>query len=278
MATALLAPASEAGRLTAAFRAAQARRAAAIAALVAAYYRSRVDVEDPSSIDNWLRIMVPRILREHQIGAAQAALYANTLRRLEVPNAPTFSFTPSTSANEEQVKTSLMVVGPKAYSKRSADIRRLDEKQFTPADKQALLRELDKATEVKIAGAVARHAQNGARRTIQDGITEDPVALGYVRVTRDQPCYFCAMLASRGRVYEEGAFNDSDPRFTGPGDAKVHDHCQCHLKPVYLENDDYLERSRYFRDLWLEMSVGSSRDAILTFRRAYEAFLRSTAA
>jgi hypothetical protein len=223
--------------------------------------------------------MVPRILREHRIGAAEAALFANTLRRLEVPGAPAFTYTPSLAANEEQVRTSLEVVGPKSYTKRAADIRRLDEKQFDAADKAALIRELDKATEVKISGAVARHAQNGARHTIQEGLREDPVALGYVRVTRDEPCYFCAMLASRGLVYEEGAFDDSDPRFTGPGDAKVHDHCQCHLKPVYDgSKDDYLERSRYFRDLWLEMSTGSSRDAILTFRRAYEAFLRSTAA
>lgn len=278
MATALLAPATEAGLLTAAFRAAQARRAAAIAALVAVYYRTRVDVQDPESIEAWLRIMVPRILREHQIGANQAALFANTLRRLEVPGAPAFTFTPSSAANEEQVRTSLMVVGPKSYTSRVADIRRLDEKQFTATDKQALIRDLERATEVQISGAVARHAQNGARRTIQDGIREDPVALGYVRVTRDQPCYFCAMLASRGRVYEEGAFDDSDPRFTGPGDAKVHDHCQCHLKPVYLETDDYLERSKFFRDLWLEMSTGSSRDAILTFRRAYEAYIRSISA
>jgi len=277
VATALLAPATEAGLLTAAFRAAQARRAAAIAALVAVYYRTRVDVEDPSSIENWLRIMVPRILREHQIGASQAALFANTLRRLEVPDAPVFTFTAAPDANEDQVRTSLMVVGPKANTKQAADIRRLSEKQFTPADKAALIRDLERATEVKISGAVARHAQNGARHTIQEGIREDPVALGYVRVTRDQPCYFCAMLASRGRVYEEGAFDDSDPRFTGPGDAKVHDHCQCHLKPIYSDDDDYLKRSEYFRDLWLEMSTGSSRDAILTFRRAYEAFIRSTA-
>lgn len=273
----LVSPTSEAGRLTAAFQTAQSRRAATMAALVVAYYRTRVDVEDPSSIEAWLRIMVPRILREHNLSATQAALFANTLRRLEVPDAPRFSFTPSVGAVEEQVRRSLLVVGPEAYKRRAAVIRR--DPEISPVTKQALIRDLDKATETKIGGAVARHTQNGARQTISDGVKEDRVALGFVRVTRDEPCYFCAMLASRGLVFAEDSFDMSDPRFTGRGTAKVHDHCQCHLKPVYdRDGDDYLKRADYFEGLWREFSTGSTAEAIRTFRNGYNTTLSSVKA
>jgi hypothetical protein len=268
----LLAPASEAGRLTAAFQAVQARRAAAIAALVVAYYRTRVDVENPRSVDDWLRIMIPRIMREHNLSAQQAASFGSTLRRLEVPDAPPFSFTPATALNVEQIRTSLSVVGPTSYAKRSADIRRLDEKQFDARDKQAMLRDLNKATEVKIAGSVARHTQNGARETLLTNVAQDKTALGWVRVTRDKPCYFCALLAGRGLqkgyTYSEDSFEGSDSRFVGSGNAKVHDHCQCHIKPVYLKNDDYVQRAEFFEALYRE-----SDGSINGFRRVYDTLL-----
>lgn len=273
----LLAPTSDAGRLTVAFRSAQARRAAAIAALVAVYYRTRVDVNDPASIERWLEIMVPRILRQHDIAAAEAATFANALRRLEMPNAAPFTYEAKPGAVAEQIRTSLSVVGPTAYRNKAAEIRRLDEKQFSPTEKTAMLRDLDKATEVKILGAVARHTQNGARETIRDGIAKDKVALGYVRVTRDRPCYFCAMLASRGLTYARDSFDQSDPRFIGEGTAKVHDHCQCHLKPVYdRDADEYIKRSAFFEELWYQFSTGSTAEAIRTFRSGYTQWLAST--
>jgi hypothetical protein len=269
--TVLLTPATDAGRLTAAFQAAQARRAAAIAALVVAYFRTRVDVESPQSVETWLRIMIPRIMREHSLSAQQAALFGNALRRLEAPGATPFSFTPAPTLVEEQIRTSLEVVGVKSWSKQAADIRRLPEEQYTKPDKQAMIRELNKATEVKIAGATARHVQNGGRETLGRGVSQDKTALGWVRVTRDKPCYFCALLAGRGLqkgyVYTEGAFEDSNARFVGTGDAKVHDHCQCNIKPVYGRDDDYVKRAEFFHSLYLQASGAS----VSAFREIYEA-------
>lgn len=274
MATTLLAPATEAGRLTSAFRTVQARRAAALAALVVAYYRTKVQYDNPSSVDDWLRIMIPRIMREHDLQARQAATFGNALRHLEVPDAPAFTFTPSPALVEEQVRTSLLVVGPEAHNRKATEIKSLPDRTgqtgYAPHDKQALIREANRATEVKLVGAVARHTQNGARETILRGVNEDKVALGWVRVTRDKPCYFCALLAGRGLqkgyVYSEDSFEESDARFVGQGNAKVHDHCQCQIKPVYLKTDDYVDRAGFFEALYRE-----SDGSINGFRQVYEA-------
>ena len=279
----LPAPASSAGRLTSAYQAAQARRAAAIAALVVAYYRSRVKVESTSSIEAWLDAMVPRILREHNLSMTQAALFANSLRKLEVPDALEFRFEPLPGASTEQIRRSLLVVGPEAYKRKASTIREIDE---PPATKTAMLRDLDKATEVKLSGAVARHTQAGARETIIRGSGQDKVALGFVRVTRDKPCYFCALLAGRGLqkgyVYSEDSFDVSDSLFANgkvPGTAKVHDHCQCHLKPVYSKVDDYVSRAEFFEAIYRQ-SDGSmtGEDGFRAVYNAWAAGATTTAA
>lgn len=281
MATTTLPPArSAAGRLTASFQAAQARRAAAIAALVVAYYRTRVKAEDPASVDKWLEIMVPRILREHDQSMTQAALFGNALRTLEVPAAPSFRFEPLPGATAEQIRRSLLVVGPEPYARKATEIRALPNREgqtgYAPRDKVAMIRDLDKATEVKIAGAAVRHSQAGARETIVRGTGQDKTALGFVRVTRDRPCYFCALLASRGLqrgyAYTEDSFDVSDSLFANgkvPGTAKVHDHCQCQLKPVYSKTDDYLDRSQFFMDIYQQ----SPDTSINSFRKVYNDFL-----
>lgn len=271
----LATPASDAGRLTSAYREAQARRAAQIAALVVAYYRTRVDPANEASIRAWLDIVVRRILAEHRNSAQQGSLFASALRRLELPTAAPKTFLAKTVATEEQIERSLRVVGPAAYMSQFRDIA--SDRDLAEVEKLVKLDDLEKATEVKLAGAVLRHVQNGGRQTTYAATTTDKVALGYIRVTRDRPCYFCALLASRGLqegfTYTEDSFDLSDARFTGEGTAKVHDNCQCHLKPVYREKDDYVDRSQFFENLYREFSTGSSGEAIRTFRNGYNSWL-----
>jgi hypothetical protein len=84
------------------------------------------------------------------------------------------------------------------------------------------------------------------------------------------------MLAGRGLqhgyTYSEDSFDLSDARFTGDGTAKVHDNCQCHLKPVYVHTDDFVDRSEFFEQLYREFASGSGADALRNFRRGYEAW------
>lgn len=263
-----MAAATEARALTETYRAAQARRAAIIAALVAAYFRTKVVIEDPASVRRWLDLMLPRIMAEHDRTARMAAIYGNKLRQVELGSniSQGFTFTPSIGAITEQVERSLRVVGPEAYLNKARQIRESDEE---PAMKQAFLDEAHKVAAERIAGSVARHVQNGGRQTLLDGVKADPVALGYMRTTRPNPCFFCAMLASRGLVYAEDSFDASNARFTGAGKVKVHDECACSLKPVYVKDDPMLEDLERFKEMWAKWGAGGG-NALLRFRQGYE--------
>jgi hypothetical protein len=248
--------------LVSTYRTAQTRRAAAIAAVVALWYRQHVKVDDPRTIQRWVDLMVPKVLEQHDILALRAARFGNALRQLELPGPQAYQFSPSIGAVAEQVERSLRFLGPESHAKILNKINELD---LPPVSKQALIQEARVKTVKKITGSVERHVQNGGRQTLYDGIQEDPVALGYIRVTRQDPCYFCAMLASRGIVFGQDSFDESDPRFTGEGAAKVHDWCHCTLKPVYDTGDPMLVDVANFEALWF-LSDGTA----LGFRQLYE--------
>lgn len=265
-----MATTSEIRRLTLARQAQQSRRAAAIAALVALYYRRRVKVEDPRSIERWLEIMLPKIMDEHDKQAEAAVRYGNALRKLELGGGrQSFTFEPTQGAIAEQVERSLRFVGPDQHLKK---ILAIEERDLAPTMKKALIEEAADVAARAVGGTVARHTQNGARQTTYDNIQADSVCLGYMRITKAEPCFFCAALASRGIIYGEDSFDESDPRFTGKGTAKVHDSCACTLKPVYTDNDEFTVDAANFEALWFEGSVPTenSNDPMYNFRRYYE--------
>jgi len=274
MATLTEAQYAQAATATAAFKAQQNREAARLAALVALYYRQKVDVEDAESVQRWLDLMIPRIIKTSDDGAKRAVTYFNTLRRLEVPDADRFTAVPSLGVIDAGVAKSLMAVGPGAYLNKAREIRGLD---LSPAATKAALIEAKQVTEGRLAQAAVRHAQAGGRQTVFDNAARDDVALGWVRVTRAKPCFFCAALASRGlqyRTYKEGSFDMSDARFTGDGNAKVHDKCGCSLKPVWTNNDPLVDKTKDFADLWARWGAGGG-DAMLRFRRGYNHWLET---
>lgn len=274
----LLTPRTEAGRLTSRYRASQARRAAVIAALVAAYYRQKVVLSDPRSVERWLDIMVPKVLEEVERQSDAAVRYGQRLRTLELGYDDGHRWEPSVGAVEEQIRRSLQVVGPASHTSKKDLIEDKVARQAIK-DRQTMRRAYERQAkidvETQIMGSILRHAQNGSRQTLADNQKSDPVALGYVRVTRDKPCYFCVMLASRGVVYGDDSFAASDPRFTGEGTVKVHDHCQCTFKPVYTpQTDDYVARSDFWEAMWGEFAQGSGAAAIRSFRKGYTAWLK----
>lgn len=132
-----------------------------------------------------------------------------------------------------------------------------------------------RAALVDASGAASRHVLDGGRDTTLEVIEKDPVAVGWIRVTDSDPCYFCAMLASRGPVkYKAGlkAFDESDAQFQGPGTVKVHDHCACILVPYFGRQSAVPEQNREFQLLWNEHIRGkySGQDAINAWRRLHE--------
>lgn len=118
-------------------------------------------------------------------------------------------------------------------------------------------------------------------------------AIGYARKTDNNPCSFCAILASQGAVYyKETAFAGSSNRirevkwssnrdkgtrraFIGDGPAKVHDNCKCTMRPVFSEKDKWDERAKFFLKQWEKHGVGGVgvdgkyRSPELNFRRNY---------
>jgi hypothetical protein len=256
--------------LTDAFKARQNREAAKYAALIAFYYQQRVNVEDPQSVEAWLSLMIPRLIRASDGGANDAAAFFNAVRRIEAPTAEPFFAQAALGMVDPGVRKSLLAVGPYDYMNKAKVIRSLE---VGPQQERALLAEAKQQTTKKVAAAVVRHAQTGSRQTIHDASQQDPVALGWVRVTKAKPCAFCAMLASRGisyRPFKEGAFDMSNSRFSGDGDAKVHDDCGCSLKPVYFKSDAAVKRNDPYVDMWSRWGAGGGPDAALRFRRGYE--------
>ncbi|WP_229398188.1 VG15 protein [Micromonospora okii] len=149
-----------------------------------------------------------------------------------------------------QLSTSLLVTGP-------VRVKYLTGRGTPPAQAATQAR-------AATARAAVRHVTDAGRDTIRDTSRRDRLALGYARVTDGDPCYFCAMLASRGPVYESEE--------TARGDDPYHDGCGCVPAPVYRRSDPWPGGARDYAALWREATAGrSGRAAINAFRRAYDA-------
>lgn len=151
-----------------------------------------------------------------------------------------------------QVTTSLLVTGP-------VTIRQA-------LGRGATLQEAVAAAERRTSGAAYRHAANGGRQTIINTAAADPQALGWARVTDGDPCFFCAMLASRGPVYK------TERSATTAHDAtRYHDHCGCYAAPVYDDDAPWPGDGRKYQKLWAESTRGlGGQRAINAFRQALE--------
>lgn len=115
------------------------------------------------------------------------------------------------------------------------------------------------------SGAGIRQAMNGGRNAIGNIVQKDKRVIGYARVTDGNPCYFCALLASRGTVYGKASFIDTNAKFKAnknapdlpPGYldvAKVHDHCKCQLRPVYANAEKFDADATDYRDQWDDLT------------------------
>lgn len=270
MVTLTEAQAAQSMALTLAFKAQENREAAKVAALIALYYSKRVDPTSLESVDNWLDLVIPSLIRRSDAGANSASRFFTIMRQIELGvNAPTFNSLPALGIIDPGVRKSLLAVGPYDYMNKASEIRSLD---IGPQQKRAMLVEAKQATTKALGASSLRHAQAGSRQTIYDNAARDQVALGYIRVTKEDPCYFCQALASRGlryRAFGEGSFDMSNARFSGDGDAKVHDNCGCSLKAVYSKEDAAIVRNQTAADQWARWGAGGG-DAMLRFRRGYE--------
>lgn len=142
------------------------------------------------------------------------------------------------------------------------------------------------------AGAGVRHAMNGGRNAVNNIVQMDRKVIGYARVTDSDPCYWCALLASRGADYGKTSFVGANKKFTANKNARTdlpdswtpartHDHCRCFLRPVYAKSQSMDDEAQNYRDQWDDTTKKwfwlSNKDQIEKFRETYKPFERPDA-
>jgi hypothetical protein len=254
-------------RLTAAYRAAQVRNAALLAAKLRRRYAA-VDLSVTESQRAFLELATGDVVFHHARATDQSVIYLRSLQSLEAAG-PLVPVDAGPPPNLEQIRRSLAVMGPVAGRQRVAEVQSDPESARGIAERNIAQRK----TAAGVMGAGIRHAQNGARDTVRQYVEKDRRARGWVRVTAqdDRVCAFCAMLASR-IDWKEGNFDASDAEFVGPGTAKVHDSCRCHLRPIYSR--ELPEETLFYREQWSALSAeaidGSNRGLARNFRSQWE--------
>lgn len=256
-------PASQADVLTEAHRQAQTQISITTAIAMLRLW-PLLNPSDEASTSQWLSLVMRVIRTQRAESARLAAGWLTAYRAAELPREPILHVVPQVDLNEEQVISSMMAMGPQALRaeldkqvareaiRAKAAGREPEKINTVPGARNATLAKLQ-------AGAAIRHVRNGGRDTSSLVIATDPLVRGYFRVSDGSPCWWCAMLLSRGPVYQEDSFDASDLRFYGPGNAKVHDNCGCDLKPLYRRapEDEMDEWKRYERQ-WI--AAGKDKD------------------
>ena len=251
-----------------ALEAAHRRRQSTLSALVAGQMLRAWALLLAGRTDDWLRVALAIMQASRTQSATQAAAFTAAYRLVELGTLEGFvAPAPAVELNPEAATTSLMVLGPQRIRKEKARMLGVDSRELTEADLETtvLPKSLTDQLAVAPARAAMRHVQNGARDTFDQVTMADLGVQGWARVTSATPCWFCAMLASRGPVYDDDSFSESDPRFDGPGQYKVHDGCGCALVPLYRRaGEEWPGRAKEFDALWRQ--TGSA----LKFRQAFE--------
>lgn len=175
--------------------------------------------------------------------------FENSREQLYVAPARRTKTTIDWADHDRAAERSLLVTGP-GELKRQSRLKRPEERAKALGFKQA-------------AGAAARHVIKGARTVTQKAVENDSAAIGWIRVTDGDPCYFCALLASRGPVYK----TEQTAAF------EAHDDCACIPAVVFVRNAPWPGRSREFRRLYQKhiYKQYSGANAMRAWRRVYEA-------
>lgn len=254
-------------RLTVHHKAVQARIAVELIAALRPLWRLLAPDRLAETRGPWLAAVLPVLQRAHESSQLAAAQYYAAFRAAEIPAArpvPVTAAGPAKPGGGARVR----VLEPVDFDAAGA-ARAL---MATGPGGIAAGRDRAKVFVTQSQAAV-RVAGDGGRAWLQQAVELDKAALGWARVTADNPCWFCAMLASLGPWYKSGnSFAASDPRFTGDaGKVKVHDGCRCTLEPIYDLAADLPGKNTQYAELWRTATEGlSGAEALRAFRRAFE--------
>lgn len=209
------------------------RRAVGDTALIqTALSRYWDELIDPSDFDaSFLRfreVAVPLIGAGRVKGQAVADEYYRALMALE--GFPTESMT-LLPTDPRRVKASLSAAAQQGYTGHLLARKGADQAAILAKAKAATLR------------SAKRQVLNAGRDRLIERRKRDPNVAGWARVSDGDPCGFCAMLVSRGPVYDEGtvAFH-------------AHDGCGCNARLVtrteLRDGGGWSADAQHYRKLW----------------------------
>ena len=263
-----------AARLTEAHRTTQAKTGALVAYAAARLWMKTVKRDNlEESTTAWMRLVRALLLQQRKKSITTTRVYYPAFRKLEIPDAPMFKMPEIETISDEQIFTALRVTGPIAYQKAVKRVNDLKEHDapLTPELEKALLDDAFESASKTSAAAAMRLTLDGGRDQMKEAARSDRLALGWARVTQANPCYFCAMLASRGFDYGKNAFTESNSLFVGAGKAKVHDGCQCTMEPSFSHDSELPGSGAEWEALWAS-STGDvfGKEKMRKFRAAFE--------
>lgn len=227
----------------------------------------RADLDD---IDGWFKRIVKQLIG--LLAAAWRAVRDLTGMYLQDHAAaegrtvePTFA-----QWNTEQVATSMRVTGPVAFKKAIADGQ-------TPTQARASM-------VTQMVGAAEKSVLRADRDTVMATVESSDEIVGWRRVSDGDPCAWCAMLISRGAVYETktSATRVVGRRGVARGGqelgASYHDHDRCSAEPLYEHEDEPPEVAALYQ-LWVKVTAGKSgAEALRVWRADWDALHRDIAA
>lgn len=209
---------------------------------------------DPKDVDKaWpmiSKVLQQLVLQGYATSTQLAAAYLRSHAKAAGVNLSRVLVAPALSL--QQLETALQVTGPVALKVAS----RAGQSPARAA--QTAL--------VRVSGSSTRLALAGGRGTLVRTISSGSDIVGYRRATHGHPCYFCALLASRGSVYK----SEKNAEFIGDSAKQYHDHCSCTPEPLYSHQDDPPEVQNLYQR-YLDATGGHSGPAaIKAWRQAYD--------
>ncbi|MBT2587942.1 hypothetical protein [Arthrobacter sp. ISL-95] len=149
---------------------------------------------------------------------------------------------------------------------------------------------LDKAAESHLsagsagAGKVDKYGISAGRDAIDDAIRGDGRVELFARKCGPNPCYWCAMLASRGFVYTKSSANLTKRSTTVGGSAgnfeegsdgrpldvrKFHDNCHCTIISRWQLQSKLPADNQFYQESWNKVTEGLGGKAAMSAWRAF---------
>lgn len=107
------------------------------------------------------------------------------------------------------------------------------------------------------AGMVDEASISSGRDVIDIASRRDKLVRAVARGTSGNPCYFCAMLASRGFAYK----SEATAGF-GSDIKKYHPNCHCYPIVRWTRETELPELNAYFKEKWYEVTAGLTGPAM----------------